>query len=88
MDWATIITLVTTTATCCLFFHRQTKTQIDRIEQRSAARDAEFLEESKKRDAESRDFHGRMCALEERYIQMMKGQEETRTLLLQRALER
>jgi len=32
----------------------------------------ENLKESKERQNEMKDFHGRLCTLEERYIQMMQ----------------
>jgi hypothetical protein len=76
MEWLQVMTIAGATIGCCLYFRRETKAQLDKLE-----------EHGRERDAEMKDFHSKMCVLEERYIQVMKEQSETRTLMFQRFLE-
>lgn len=84
MDWLQVLTIVASTVGCCLYFRKETKAQLDKME-----------EHGRERDKESKDFHARMCVLEERYVQvikeqtqMMREQTEIRTLMFQRILEK
>lgn len=61
MDWLQVLTIIASTIGCCLYFRRETKSQLDVL-----------TEHGRERDKEMKDFHGRMCVLEERYIQMMQ----------------
>lgn len=65
MEWTQVATIAGTTIGCCWFFRRETKEQIAEIRQEMK----EFKEAS---IAESKDFHGKMCRLEERYLQLMQ----------------
>lgn len=42
---------------------------------------------SKQISVEMKDFHGRLCCLEEKYIQMIKTQEEARTQMIQKIIQ-
>jgi len=77
MDWLQVATIAASTIGSCLYFRRETKSQLDKLE-----------EHGRERDKENKDFHGRMCTLEQQYIEMMKTQENTRTELLRKALEK
>ena len=61
MEWLQVITIAGSTIGACLFFRKETKAQLDKL-----------AEHGRERDQENKDFHGRMCALEERYVQMMQ----------------
>ncbi len=61
MDWLQVFTITATTIGCCLYFRRETKAQLDKMEQHG-----------RERDQETKDFHARLCVLEEKYIQMMQ----------------
>ncbi len=65
MEWLQVGTIAGTTIGCCWFFRKETKEQI--AEMKAEAK--EFKERS---IAESKDFHGKMCTLEERYFQLMQ----------------
>lgn len=65
MDWPQVLTIVAATVGSCLYFRRETKQQITEL------RD-EWKQWRTSHDAEMKDFHGRLCQLEERYIQMMQ----------------
>jgi len=67
MDWMQVITIAGSTIAACLFFRRETKIQLTTMEQHG-----------RERDQEMKDFHGRLCALEEKYIQMMERFLENR----------
>lgn len=67
MEWLQVLTIVGSTVGSCWYFRRETKEQI-----------AELKADAKERAQETKDFHGRMCALEERYIQMMQRVMERR----------
>ena len=77
MDWIQVLTITASTIGCCLFFRRETN---DHREQ--------LAEQGRDSDKETKDFHSRMCVLEERYIQMMRNQEEIRNLMLQKAMDK
>lgn len=61
MEWLQVFSIMATTIGCCLFFRRETKAQLDALAQHG-----------RERDQEMKDFHGKMCTLEERYIQLMQ----------------
>ena len=83
MDWFQVLTIVASTVGCCLYFRRETKVQLDKMEAHGRVR-----------DEENKDFHARLCVIEERYLQvireqsqMMKEQSEIRTLMYQSILQ-
>jgi len=61
MEWLQVLTIVGSTIGCCYYFRKETKEQIEELKQ-----------DARERAAENKDFHGRLCRLEERYIQMME----------------
>jgi hypothetical protein len=61
MEWLQVGTIAGTTIGCCWFFRKETKEEI-----------AEMRKDMKEFKEEQKDFHGRMCKLEERYYQMMQ----------------
>jgi len=67
MDWLQVFAIVGSTAGFCYLMYREAKE--DRKEFRQA------IDEIRK---EQKDFHGRMCALEEKYILMMERWMEGR----------
>lgn len=58
MDWLQVLTIAGSTIGACWWMHKEFKADMK-----------EFREEWRK---ESKDFHGRLCTLEERYHQMME----------------
>lgn len=58
MDWLQVLTIAGSTIGACWWLNREHKLEIK-----------EFRNEWQK---ESKDFHGRLCSLEEKYIQMMQ----------------
>lgn len=76
MEWLQVLTIAASTFGCCLYFRRETKAQLDKME-----------EHGRERDQENKDFHARICVIEEKYIQMMKEQSEIRTLMYQSLLK-
>jgi hypothetical protein len=88
MDWLQVFTIAATTFGCCLYFRRETKVQLDKME-----------EHGRERDQEIKDFHGRLCVIEEKHLQLvrdqadkfqqlMREQSEIRTVIIQRFLEK
>lgn len=65
MSWLQVLTIAGTTIGCCAFFRKETKEQISEIKKDFAAWRESNAQEMK-------DFHGRLCRLEEKYIQMME----------------
>ncbi len=61
MSWLQVITIAGSTIGACLYFRSETKYQLDKL-----------AEHGRERDLENKEFHGRLCALEERYLQMMQ----------------
>ncbi len=61
MDWVQVGVIVVSTVGLCWVFSGETKTKADKL--------ADYEREHYK---EMKDFHGRMCALEQKYIQMME----------------
>ena len=73
MEWLHVFTIVGSTVGCCLYFRKESqadlkevKDEIRSMEARSESHMSEFRKETK-------DFHGRMCALEEKYQQLKKN---------------
>ena len=65
MDWLQVITIAGSTIGACWFFRKESSEEI-----KSMRRD--LIDLSREAKQESREFHGRLCALEEKYIQMMQ----------------
>ena len=59
MDWLQVFTIAGSTIGACWWMHKEHKADIKALGEKMAE--------------ESRDFHGRLCILEEKYIQMMQG---------------
>lgn len=58
MEWLQAFMIAGSTIGSCYWMHREHKSDIKEL--------------SKQMHDESKDFHGRLCTLEERYIQMMQ----------------
>lgn len=58
MDWLQVLTIAGSTVGACWYFKRDSDAKFEKLDDR-------FNQESK-------DFHGRMCTLEERHLQMMQ----------------
>lgn len=58
MDWVQVLTIAGSTIGACWLMHKE-----------SVKMHQEFTKEIGR---EMKDFHGRLCALEERYIQVMQ----------------
>ena len=58
MDWLQVLTIAGSTIGACWYMHRETHKEIRDL--------------SNKFSDEMKDFHGRLCTLEEKYIQMMQ----------------
>lgn len=58
MDWFQVLTIAGSTIGACWYFKRDSDSKFEKI-------DTRFTQEMK-------DFHGRLCTLKERYIQMMQ----------------
>lgn len=58
MDWFQVLTIAGSIIGACWWMHREHRQDIKNM-------DAKFNENMK-------DFHGRLCILEERYLQMMQ----------------
>jgi hypothetical protein len=71
MDWLQVFTIAASTIGACWWFNRGHKEDMKEFKDEFKA----FREDWKK---ESKDFHGRLCSLEEKYIQMMQRFMEQR----------
>lgn len=58
MEWLQVLTIASSTIGACWWLSREHRQEMK-----------EFKDQYNK---ESKDFHGRLCALEEKYIQMME----------------
>jgi len=78
MDWLQVFTIVGSTGGFCYLMYREAKE--DRKEFRQAIDEdrKEFRQAIDEIRREQKDFHGRMCALEEKYILMMERWMEGR----------
>lgn len=61
MDWIQVLTIIGSTLGACWFFRRETKEQL-----------TEMRTDMKEFQKSQIEFHGRLCTLEERYLQMMQ----------------
>lgn len=77
MEWIQVLTIVGSTIASCVYFRKETQAQMDKL-----------ADHGRERDQEMKEFHGNMCTLEERYIQMMKEQQEIRTLMWKQILDK
>lgn len=64
MDWLQVLTITGATVGSCAFFYKLTKHQVEKIESSQKDFQKSMLDETK-------NFHGRLCLLEERYLQLM-----------------
>jgi len=89
MDWIQVLAIIGSTIGCCSFFWRLSKNDAERLEKVIEENRNETRYESKCLNAkfdlfkdemknEIKDFHGRLCALEEKYIQMMERYWESK----------
>jgi len=85
MDWLQVFTIVGSTGGFCYLMYREAKEdrrefKEDRKEFRQAIDEdrKEFRQAIDEIRREQKDFHGRMCALEEKYILMMERWMEGR----------
>lgn len=67
MDWVQVLTIAGSTVSACWLMHREN------LKDR-----AEAAKDRAERASEIKDFHGRLCTLEERYLQMMQRVLEER----------
>jgi len=68
MDWMQVITIVGSTVGCCFYFRKET--QADLMEVKGEMKEIrECMNEFRK---ETKDFHGRMCTLEEKYQNIVR----------------
>lgn len=58
MDWLQVLTIAASTIGACWFMHREHRADLKQI--------------SESFSKETKDFHGRLCTLEEKYMQMMQ----------------
>jgi hypothetical protein len=58
MDWLQVFTIAGSTIGACWFMHRESL--------------GWWKSTNEKFEKETKDFHGRLCRLEEKYIQMME----------------
>jgi hypothetical protein len=58
MDWIQVLTIAGSTIGACWYMHKENLSQ--------------WKEMSKETAKEMKDFHGRLCTLEEKYRQMME----------------
>lgn len=65
MEWIQVLTIAGSTIGACWYMHRDFSKQVKEMGDR-------FSQETK-------DFHGRLCTLEERYLQMMQRALEERS---------
>lgn len=65
MDWIQVFTIAGSTIGACWYFRKESSEEIKTMRR-------DLIELSRESKQESKDFHGRMCALEEKYIQMMQ----------------
>lgn len=78
MDWLQVLTISGSTIGACWFMYREFTKELVYFRSQWAQ--------------ESKDFHGRLCALEEKYIQMMERhlevKEENKTKIILEELRR
>ena len=65
MEWLQAFMIAGSTIGACYWMHRENKQQANEFKRESDVFKNEFKEEMK-------IFHGRLCILEERYMQMMQ----------------
>lgn len=58
MDWVQTLTIAGSTIGACWFMHREHRQDIKNMDEKFSS--------------SMKDFHGRLCTLEERYLQMMQ----------------
>lgn len=58
MDWLQVFAIVGSVIGACYYMHRENRNEIRSISDRT--------------NSEMKDFHGRLCTLEERYLQMIQ----------------
>ena len=69
MDWLQAFMIAGSTIGACWYMHHEYARETREFRNEHNRETREFRNEYTK---EMRDFHGRLCALEEKYIQMME----------------
>ena len=64
MDWLQVLTIAGSTIGACFYMHRESVRMHQQL--------------SREMNDEMKDFHGRLCSLEERYIQLMQKMWENK----------
>lgn len=65
MDWWQVVTVCLTTVGATWYFRRESADETKLLRR-------DLIDVMKELKNETKDFHGRLCTLEERYIQMMQ----------------
>lgn len=76
MDWAQVIAIVGSTIGCCYYFRKETKEQLNSVREEMKETREEWKSWRASHDEEMKDFHGRMCKLEERYLQFLESRKK------------
>ncbi len=71
MEWLQVLTISGSTIGACWYFKRDSDAKLEKI-------DAKLEKFSDKFTEEMRDYHGRLCKLEERYLQIIQRNMEER----------
>jgi hypothetical protein len=66
MDWLQVFTIAGSTIGACYWMHRESKSENKQLAD-------EFRCDSNRFREEMKEFHGRLCTIEERYLQMMQN---------------
>lgn len=65
MEWLQVMTIAGSTIGACWFFRKESAEEIKLLRR-------DLIEVSREAKEESKEFHGRLCTLEEKYIHMME----------------
>lgn len=72
MDILSVLTIAGATIGSCYYFRKETKEQLKEIREESREQSRDISRTLGRIELEQRDFHGRLCALEERYHQLLE----------------
>ena len=68
MEWLQVFAIAGTTVGCCIYFHKERKS--DLMEVKGEMKEIrECMNEFRR---ETKDFHGRLCTLEEKYQTLVR----------------
>ena len=68
MEWVQVFTIAGSTIGVCWYFRSESKDQLKEIRDETK----EIRNEIREIRTETKNFHGRLCALEEKYMHMME----------------